>query len=114
MGKKKKRKIIFIKNWGTYKIGDVIKDPTDVTIRELCFKHKFARLEGDPDFEARIKREQTTIQKLAQDISFGLKEAEKDVEGIVEQLDRELATPTPPASRKRKRSPAGQRKRKKK
>ena len=111
---KKKRKIIFIRNWGTYKIGDVMKDPTDVTIRELCYKHKFGRLEGDPSFEARIRREKLTMEKLAQDISFGVKEAEKDVSGIVDQLDRELATPTPPASRKRTRSPAGQRKRKKK
>lgn len=106
----KKRKIVFIRNWGTYKVGDVIEDPSDVTIREICYKHKFGRLEGDPSFEARIEREKLTMQKLAEDISFGLKEAEKDVSGVVEQLDRELATPTPPKKRK---SRAGQRKKKK-
>lgn len=105
------RKIIFIRKWGNYKVGDVMENPTDVTIRELCFKHKFGRLEGDPAFEERIQLQKLTMTKLAQDIAFGVKHAESDISGIVEDLDKKLATPTPSETQIREKRTTGSRKR---
>lgn len=116
------RKIIFIKPWGTYKVGDEILNPTDVTIRTLCFAHKFGKLIGDPDFEDRVRREAITMQKLQEDISYGLRETRREISEekrkvsspadlvsdalshVVEDIDKKLAPPAPKKTTKPRRS----------
>lgn len=71
-----KRKIRFIKPWGNYKVGDTIDNPSEVTVRTLCFRHRFAELVGDPALQARIEKESKTLRDLQQDFQFEL-EAKK-------------------------------------
>lgn len=71
MAKKKSvRKIILIKDWGPMKKGKELLNPNEVTIRTLCYQHKFGKLVGDPDFLKRMKREEQTLKSLAEDVAF--------------------------------------------
>lgn len=75
-----KRKIVFLKPWGTYKVGDVIEDPSEVTVRTLCFTHNFGKLVGDPRLADRIAQEKKTMTDLQKDFEFELKGKQRQAE----------------------------------
>jgi len=45
-------KLKFIKNWGTFKTGDILKDPSSVTVRALVDIYKVAEIEKEKGEEA--------------------------------------------------------------
>ena len=66
--------LIFIKNWGTYKVGDIVKNPTEVTRKALVETHGVAEVQTDQELQTVLDQE---IHKIEEEVKIVVKKAPK-------------------------------------
>ena len=55
--------LIFIKPWGTYKVGDIVENPTEVTRRALVETYRVAEIQTDKELQTVLDQEIHQIEE---------------------------------------------------
>ena len=66
--------LVFIKDWGTFKIGDIVKNPTEVTRRALVETHGVAEVQTDQELQTVLDQE---IHQIEEGIEVVVKKSPK-------------------------------------
>ena len=82
------RKIILVKKWGMYPAGHVFENPSDATVKSLCYDHDFGKLVGDDYFLRQLRSEKRATAQL-----FAEAKQQKD-DVWKKHLDKEKQTAT--------------------
>lgn len=66
--------LVFIKNWGTFKKGDIVENPTAVTKKALVDIHRVAEVQTDQELQTVLDQE---IQKIEEGVPVVIKKSLK-------------------------------------
>lgn len=66
--------LIFIKNWGTFKIGEIVKNPTEVTRKALVETHGVAEVQTDQELQTVLDQE---IHQIEEGVPVVVKKSSK-------------------------------------